>query len=63
MGVHCYFCQVLKGDLVLLEHEAARWVEKEELDGVDWLPADRVIIEKVKKNLFQGHKVTSSQSH
>lgn len=48
LTMHCYFCQVVKGDLVLLEHEAAKWVEKENLDAIDWLPADRGIIEKVK---------------
>lgn len=51
LTMHCYFCQVVKGDLVLLEHEAAKWVGKEEIDQVDWLPADRVIIEQVKQAL------------
>lgn len=49
LTMHCFFCKVLKGDLVLLEHEAAKWVEKENLDTIDWLPADRGLIEKIKQ--------------
>lgn len=51
LTMHCFFCTVLSGKLELLEHEAARWVEREKLDEVDWLPADRTIIPMVKKNL------------
>lgn len=48
LTMHCFFCRVIKGDLVLLEHEAARWLALDELDSVQWLPADRVVIEKLK---------------
>ena len=45
--MHCFFCKILKGDLVLKEHEASKWLMKYELDTVDWLPADQGLIEKL----------------
>ena len=44
LSMRCYWCRVLEGDLVLKEHEAARWLSREELDAVDWLPADRRLL-------------------
>lgn len=44
----CYMCHVVAGDLFLVEAEAARWLAKDELDTVDWLPADRVVVEIIK---------------
>lgn len=38
--MHCFLCSVVSGDIRLLEHEAARWVTRAELDSVAWLPAD-----------------------
>ncbi len=38
--MHCYWCHVKSGALTLKEHEAARWLGKDELDSVNWLPAD-----------------------
>ena len=49
LTMHCFFCRVIKGHLQLLEHEAAQWVEKDKLDEVDWLPADRTIVPLLKK--------------
>lgn len=48
LTMHCYLCTVVRGNLSLLEHEDARWLRKEELDTVRWLPADRSIIELLK---------------
>lgn len=48
----CFWCEVISGDLVLKEHEAARWLTKEELNTVDWLPADVTLIEKVAKKML-----------
>ncbi len=48
LTMHCYLCHVTNGDLTLLEHEAARWLTKEQLDEVNWLPADKSIIEQLK---------------
>ena len=49
--MHCFWCSIESGSLVLKEHEAARWLSKDELDSVDWLPADKVVVEKLKKEL------------
>ena len=48
LTMHCYYCHVESGTLTLKEHEAARWLSKDELDSVQWLPADWQIIETVK---------------
>ncbi len=48
LTMHCFFCGIRSGDLVLREHEAAKWLLPEELDSVDWLPADLGLIEKLK---------------
>lgn len=49
LTLHCYFCHVESGHLELKEHEAARWLSKEQLDSVDWLPADRTLINQLKE--------------
>lgn len=51
--MHCYICSISKGKLTLLEHEAARWLEAQELDRVNWLPADMLVMSKVKGILQQ----------
>ena len=48
LSMDCFWCKVVSGDLVLKEHEAAKWLSKEELDSVDWLPADVTLIEKIR---------------
>lgn len=48
LSMDCFWSQILEGDLVLKEHEAARWLTKETLDEVDWLPADITLIEKLR---------------
>ena len=48
LTMHCFLCTIRSGDLVLKEHEAARWLTGEELDDVDWLPADVKVAEKLK---------------
>lgn len=49
LSMDCFWCSITSGDLVLKEHEASAWLEKGELDHVDWLPADLQIIDKVKE--------------
>lgn len=44
----CYICHVATGNLHLVEAEDARWLAKEELDSVEWLPADKEVIEIIK---------------
>ncbi len=48
LTMHCFLCTVRSGALVLKEHEAARWLTREELNDVDWLPADVKAVEKLK---------------
>jgi 8-oxo-dGTP diphosphatase len=48
LTMHCFLCTMKSGNLVLKEHEAAKWLTKERLDSVDWLPADKGLIEKLK---------------
>lgn len=47
--MHCYLCEVTKGNLTLLEHEAARWINLSEWNTIQWLPADDAIYERVKE--------------
>ncbi len=47
LSMKCYFCTIKSGQLVLKEHEAAKWLTKDNLDSVDWLPADKNIIFKL----------------
>jgi 8-oxo-dGTP diphosphatase len=49
LTMHCYYCSLLDEALHLNEHEAARWLTLEQLDSVDWLPADLVVVEDIKK--------------
>ena len=44
LTMHCILCTILSGELKLLEHEAARWLTKESLRSIDWLPADYLIL-------------------
>ncbi len=48
LTMHCFFCRIRSGNLTLREHEAAKWLLPEELDSVDWLPADLGLIKKLK---------------
>ena len=47
LTMHCFWCHIGSGSLTLKEHEAARWLKPEELDSVDWLPADRIVVNKL----------------
>ena len=51
LTMHCILCSIVSGELKLLEHEAARWLTKENLRSVDWLPADRLILDKIEEIL------------
>ena len=48
LSMDCFFAKVESGELTLKEHEAAKWLSRRELDSVEWLPADKCIIEKLK---------------
>lgn len=49
LSMECFMSEVQQGELVLKEHEAARWLGKNELDSLNWLPADMEIIELLKQ--------------
>ncbi len=51
LTMHCILCTIVSGKLQLLEHEAAKWVNKETLRSVDWLPADKLILDKIEEIL------------
>lgn len=53
LSMDCFWCQIVKGDLVLKEHEAAKWLSKDELDSVEWLPADVTLIDQIRNNIFK----------
>ena len=45
LTMDCFLCSIVKGDLVLVEHEAARWLPLNDLHQVQWLPADLEVLE------------------
>ena len=53
LSMDCFWCEIVKGELVLKEHEAARWLTREQLGKVEWLPADVTLIEKVGDEMIQ----------
>lgn len=51
LTMHCILCSIVSGELKLLEHEAAKWLTKETLHSVNWLPADGLILDKIEELL------------
>ena len=51
LSMDCFWCEILSGNLVLKEAEDARWLAADELDSVEWLPADVTLIEKIKMDM------------
>ena len=49
LTMHCFWCTVKSGKLELLEHEDAKWLSKKELESVDWLPADKELLPKIRE--------------
>ena len=49
--MECFWCEILEGTPVLKEHEAARWLEVDNLDSVAWLPADQSVIELIRSQM------------
>lgn len=49
LSMKCYFCTVKKGNLVLREHQDAKWLTLNQLDDVEWLPADINLISKIRE--------------
>lgn len=51
LSMDCFWAEIVSGNLVLTEHEAAKWLTKDELDSVEWLPADIILIDKIRMML------------
>ena len=49
LTMHCYKCRILDGQLMLKEHEASKWISQDELNEIDWLAADRIVVERMRK--------------
>ena len=50
LSMQCFLCRIKSGSLNLKEHEAARWLTEDELDSVDWLPADIEVLEWIRRS-------------
>jgi len=50
LSMDCFLCKVKEGELILKEHEAAKWLSTDELDSVNWLPADVEVVEAYRKH-------------
>ncbi|MBQ3281134.1 MAG: (deoxy)nucleoside triphosphate pyrophosphohydrolase [Eubacterium sp.] len=50
LKMNCYMCKVLTGDLTLIEHEDAKWLNKGTIWSVDWLPADEEVVKEIVKH-------------
>ena len=51
LSMDCFWAEVISGELILKEHQAACWLTKAALDSVAWLPADITLVEKVKREM------------
>lgn len=51
LSMDCFWAEIVSGELVLKEHEAAKWLTKDELDFVDWLPADITLIDMISEKI------------
>ncbi len=51
LSMDCFWCDIVRGNLVLKEHENAKWLTKEQLQDVEWLPADIKLIENIRENM------------
>ena len=51
LSMDCFFCRIKSGEVVLKEHEAAKWLTMETLDSVEWLPADKGLIEEIRNRI------------
>lgn len=49
LSMECFWCTVVSGKLIFKEHKAAKWLSKQELYSIEWLPADIGLVEKIKK--------------
>ena len=51
LTMHCFWARIKEGNLILKEHEAAKWLTKDTLNTVDWLPADEGLVSELRKEI------------
>ena len=51
LTMHCYFCSIAKGVVELMEHKSARWLRRDELNSVEWLPADGGVVNSLRSTV------------
>ena len=51
MVMRCYICELISEDVVLVEHESSKWLGREDIDSVRWLPSDIEIVERLKNEI------------
>lgn len=51
LSMQCFLCTVASGHLTLMEHEAAKWLTRDQIDSVAWLPADLKVVKAYKETL------------
>lgn len=51
LSMDCFWAEIVSGNLVLKEHEAAKWLTREKLDSVEWLPADVTLVERIREGM------------
>ena len=51
LSMDCFWCELVSGDLVLREHQAAKWLRAENIGEVKWLPADKGILKKIAEEM------------
>lgn len=56
LSMKCYWCALLSKELHLLEHEDSKWLAKTELNTVDWLPADKLLLDKIVETWEDNHR-------
>ena len=57
LTMHCFWCKIESGSLTLKEHEAAKWLRQEELESVDWLPADKEVLDEIRHLIAYNNNV------
>ena len=55
LTMHCFMCSLLTEALHLNEHEAARWLSRDDLRSVNWLPADEILLPLIETELDTGY--------
>lgn len=52
LSMNCFWCEVIRGELILKEAEDAKWLTREHLADVKWLPADVTLIENIREAMY-----------